>query len=161
MTVKPWPDAYDERVKAARIERNENARPEPASRVDSLADDVVVYPGLPNWRGTVPMALFAFLEQDDFPGRTVVPFRASNGGAMGRGERHIASLAPGRGSRAACPRGAPDPPGRPTPRGNGRPDSICPDPPGRDGNLARNIICPTIRPRIDCGQTMSRLRTDQ
>ncbi|MDR1049982.1 MAG: flavodoxin [Deltaproteobacteria bacterium] len=103
MTVRPWPDAYDERVKAARIERNENARPEPASRVDSLADDVVVYPGLPNWRGTVPMTLFVFLEQDDFPGRTVVPFRASNGGAMGRGERDIASLAPG----ARVPRGLP------------------------------------------------------
>ncbi|MDR1296315.1 MAG: flavodoxin [Deltaproteobacteria bacterium] len=95
LTVKPYPDTYDECVKVARIEQNENARPELANRVDNLADYDVVYLGFPNWWGTIPMALFTFLEQNDFSGKTIVPFCTHNGSAMGRSERDIASLAPG------------------------------------------------------------------
>jgi hypothetical protein len=33
----------------------------------------VIYLGYPNWWGTLPMAVFTFLETHEFAGKTVVP----------------------------------------------------------------------------------------
>ena len=46
------------------------------------------------WWGTMPMAMFTFLESYDFAGKTVIPFCTHEGSALGRSERDIAELAP-------------------------------------------------------------------
>jgi hypothetical protein len=45
--------------------------------------------GYPNWWGTMPMVVFAFLEEYDFSGKTIVPFCTHEGSGMGRSESDI------------------------------------------------------------------------
>jgi flavodoxin len=54
----------------------------------------VVYLGYPNWWGTMPMAVFTFLESYDFTNKTIVPFCTHEGSGMGRSEKDIAKLCP-------------------------------------------------------------------
>ena len=42
----------------------------------------------------MPMALFTFLEEYDFSGKTIIPFCTHGGSALGSSESDIASLAP-------------------------------------------------------------------
>jgi flavodoxin len=54
----------------------------------------VIYIGYPNWWGTMPMAVFTFLEEYDFSGKTIVPFCTHERSGMGRSERDIKKLCP-------------------------------------------------------------------
>ncbi len=54
----------------------------------------VIYIGYPNWYGTMPMAVFAFLEAYDFSGKTIVPFCTHEGSGLGGSERDIQKLCP-------------------------------------------------------------------
>lgn len=48
----------------------------------------------PNWWGTMPMPVFAFLEQYEFRGKTIMPFCTNEGNGMGSSERDIKKLCP-------------------------------------------------------------------
>ena len=54
----------------------------------------VIYLGYPNWYGTMPMAVFTFLESYDFSGKTIVPYCTHEGSGMGSSERDIKKLCP-------------------------------------------------------------------
>lgn len=83
-TVKTYPDDYGETTETAKEELRRNARPELASRLtDTSAYDVVVL-GYPNWWGTMPMAVFTFLEEHDWKGKTILPFCTHEGSGLGR-----------------------------------------------------------------------------
>ncbi len=62
--------------------------------VESVQPYDVIFIGYPNWWGTMPMALFTFLEKHDVAGKTLVPFCTHEGSALGRGPRDIAGLCP-------------------------------------------------------------------
>ena len=47
----------------------------------------VIYIGYPNWWGTMPMAVFTFLESYDFSGKTIIPYCTHEGSGMGGSER--------------------------------------------------------------------------
>jgi flavodoxin len=51
--------------------------------------------GYPNWWGTMPMAVWIFLEAHDFAGKTILPFCTHEGSGLGQSERDIRSLCPG------------------------------------------------------------------
>lgn len=93
-TVKTYPEGYQETTEVAREELRRNARPEITGHVDNMADYVVIYLGYPNWWGTMPMAVFTFLEAYDLAGKTIVPFCTHEGSGMGRSERDIGKLCP-------------------------------------------------------------------
>lgn len=42
----------------------------------------------------MPMAMFTFMEEYDFSGKTIIPFCTHGGSAMGSSERDITTLAP-------------------------------------------------------------------
>lgn len=94
-TVKHYPVGYEETTEVAKEELRNNARPELTGRVGEMTEYDVVYLGYPNWWGTMPMAVFTFLEQYDFTGKTIVPFCTHEGSAMGRSEKDIGRLCPG------------------------------------------------------------------
>ena len=54
----------------------------------------VVFLGYPNWWHTVPMAVFTFLEEYDFSGKTIIPFCTHGGGGLSTSERDIAKACP-------------------------------------------------------------------
>ena len=93
-TVEPYPEDYDECVDKALQEQKDNARPELSAHVKNMESYDVVFIGYPNWWGTMPMAVFTFLEEYDFAGKTIVPFCTHEGSGLGRSESDIAKLCP-------------------------------------------------------------------
>ena len=67
----------------ASTELRENARPALATHVDNMDQYDVVFVGYPCWWSDAPMAVFTFLEEYDFSGKTIVPFTSY--GASGWG----------------------------------------------------------------------------
>lgn len=73
-TIKQYNKDFETTVDEARKELDTNARPELAAKIKNMKDYEVIFIGFPNWCGTMPMALFTFLEQYDFKDKTIVPF---------------------------------------------------------------------------------------
>ena len=93
-TVKSYPEDYTETTNVAQDEKRENARPELTETVDNMDSYDVIYLGYPNWWGTMPMAVFTFLEAYDFSGKTIIPYCTNEGSGMGSSERDIKKLCP-------------------------------------------------------------------
>lgn len=93
-TAKSYPEDYTETTNAAQEEQRKNARPELAETVDNMDSYDVIYIGYPNWYGTMPMAMFTFLEEYDFSGKTIAPFCTHEGSGMGSSEHDIKKLCP-------------------------------------------------------------------
>lgn len=70
----PYPTAYTPCTEVALEEKNSNARPAIASRVENWADYDTVFIGCPVWWWTTPMIICTFAESYDFSGKTVIPF---------------------------------------------------------------------------------------
>jgi len=94
-TVKSYPEDYTETTNVAQDEKRANARPELTEAVENMDSYDVIYLGYPNWWGTMPMAVFTFLESYDFSGKTIVPYCTHEGSGMGSSERDIKKLCPG------------------------------------------------------------------
>ena len=62
-----------------------------------MADYDVIYLGYPDWWGTMPMAVFTFLEAYELAGKTIIPFCTHEGIGMGRSGRDIEKICPGAG----------------------------------------------------------------
>lgn len=93
-TAKTYPEDYTETTNVAHEEQRENARPELTEIVDDMDSYDVIYIGYPNWYGTMPMAVFTFLESYDFSGKTIIPFCTHEGSGLGSSERDIKKLCP-------------------------------------------------------------------
>jgi flavodoxin len=94
VTVDPYPDDYNACVDKAKQEQDDNSRPELATKVENMDSYDVVFVGYPNWWGTMPMAVFTFLEEYDFSGKTIVPFCTHEGSGLGRSVEDIKELCP-------------------------------------------------------------------
>lgn len=93
-TMKPYPADYRKTVDIAREELNNDLRPELAGDLDSIDEYDVIYIGYPNWCGTMPMAVFHFLESHDFSGKILVPFCTHEGSGFGGSIYDIQRLCP-------------------------------------------------------------------
>lgn len=92
--VKTYPVDYTETTEVAQDEKRNNERPELAAHVDNIEEYDVIILGYPNWWGTMPMAVFTFLEEYDFAGKTILPFCTHEGSGMGGSERDIKRICP-------------------------------------------------------------------
>ncbi|QYK65469.1 MULTISPECIES: flavodoxin [Paenibacillus] len=93
-TAAPYPADYDDLTDQAQQEQNDNFRPELANQVDNMDSYDVIFLGYPNWWGTIPMALFTFLEENDLSGKKIVPFTTHDGSGFGRSISDIEKLSP-------------------------------------------------------------------
>ncbi len=93
-TVKPYPEDYTETTRVAQDELSGNARPELMEMVADMDSYEVIYLGYPNWWGTMPMAVFTFLDSYDVSGKTIVPYCTHEGSGLGSSERDIKKLCP-------------------------------------------------------------------
>ena len=62
---------------------------------DSLDEYDEIYLGYPIYWGDMPMAVYTFLESEDWNGKTVHPFRTHDGSGLGRTESHVRSACRG------------------------------------------------------------------
>jgi flavodoxin len=94
-TVTPYSDNYDECIRVARQEQDNNARPALSGSVANMAQYGTVFLCYPNWWGTLPMAVFTFLEAYDFSGKTIYPLITHGGSRFGRSLDDLRRLIPG------------------------------------------------------------------
>ena len=94
-TVKAYPHAYRETTDIAKKELQDNVRPEIVGKPENLKDYDTVFLGYPIWWSDLPMAVYTFLENNDFNGKTIIPFCTSAGSYMTGKESRIADHAKG------------------------------------------------------------------
>ena len=93
-TVKPYPEDYHETTDVAQAELKRNARPEIVGGVENLAQYDTIILGYPNWWGTMPMAVFTFLEKHDLSGKVILPFCTHEGSGLGRSVKDLKKALP-------------------------------------------------------------------
>lgn len=94
-TKKLYPIDYMETTEVAKEELRRDARPELTAEVEDMSQYDTIILGYPNWWGTMPMAIFTFLESYDFAGKTIIPFCTHEGSGMGHSVNDIKKLCPG------------------------------------------------------------------
>lgn len=73
---------YNNDNSRANIEQNDNnARPEIASNID-ISNYDVIYLGYPIWWGNVPKIILTLIENNNFEGKTIIPFCTSGGSGI-------------------------------------------------------------------------------
>ena len=81
----PYSPVYMTCIDEAKKDKQKNARPELVSMPDSIDEYSTIVLAYPNYWGTMPMAVFTFLEKYDFSGKTILPLCTNEGS----GERVI------------------------------------------------------------------------
>ena len=91
----PYSPVYMTCIDEAKRDLRSKARPELVSLPESIdAYDTIVL-AYPNYWGTMPMAVFTFLEHFDFSGKAILPLCTNEGSGMGGSERDIKRTCPG------------------------------------------------------------------
>ena len=93
--IQPYSPGYNACIAEAQDDQRRDARPELKEYPDSLDGYDAIYLGYPNYWGTMPMAVFPFLERFDLSGKTLCPFCTHEGSGMGHSEADIRRLCPG------------------------------------------------------------------
>ena len=91
----PYSPVYMTCINEAKQDLRAKARPELVSMPASIDDYDTVVLAYPNYWGTMPMAVFTFLENFDFSGKTILPLCTNEGSGMGGSERDIKKTCPG------------------------------------------------------------------
>ena len=91
----PYSPVYMTCIEEAKKDLRAQARPELVSLPESIdAYDTIIL-AYPNYWGTMPMAVFTFLEAFDFNGKTILPLCTNEGSGMDGSERDIKKTCPG------------------------------------------------------------------
>lgn len=92
---EPYSPVYMTCIEEAKKDLRSNARPELVSMPESIDGYDTIIVAYPNYWGTMPMAVFTFLEAFDFSGKTILPLCTNEGSSMGSSERDIRRACPG------------------------------------------------------------------
>lgn len=92
---EPYSPVYMTCIDQAKKDLREKARPELARLPENIDDYNTVVLAYPNYWGTMPMAVFTFLEHFDFTGKTILPLCTNEGSGMGSSENDIRKTSPG------------------------------------------------------------------
>lgn len=93
-TEEKYPVDYDETDQLGQKENRERNRPQLTSHVDNMDDFELVFLGFPNWYYDMPMAVYAFLEEYDLSGKTIIPFVTSGGSGFSQSISEIQNIQP-------------------------------------------------------------------
>lgn len=89
-----YPADGGELIDYAAQEQEENARPELTTHIENLDGYDTIFIGYPNWWADLPMAVYSFLDEYDFSGKTIIPFNVHNGSRFSRTIQTIQELEP-------------------------------------------------------------------
>lgn len=92
--VKPYSKDYNQCIDEAKKDRQSGARPELKYPPKDLGEYAEIYLGYPNYWGTMPMAVFTFLESCDLSNKTIKPFCTHEGSGLGNSIADIKKLCP-------------------------------------------------------------------
>ena len=87
--TKPYPKEYIPATEVAKQEKEENARPEIVGEPPDVQKYDVILLGYPIWWSDLPMAVYTFLERENFSGKVIAPFCTHEGSGIGSTEQYI------------------------------------------------------------------------
>lgn len=93
-TATPYPADYNDCIDVAKREQQNKERPALKAE-QSAADFDVVFVGFPNWWGDMPMAVYTWIEKQQWQGKTIIPFCTHEGSGMGGMDKHLAKACKG------------------------------------------------------------------
>lgn len=93
--AQPYSEDYQTCIAQAKRDLQAKARPEVRNLPDNLDEYDEIYLGYPNYWGTMPMAVYTFLEKYDFSGKTIHPFCTHEGSGLSNTLWDIQSAAKG------------------------------------------------------------------
>ena len=89
-----YPYTYDELTDVAKQEQNDHARPEYKDELPDLSQYDTVFIGAPVWWGDWPMIMYTVFENNDFAGKTLIPFSTHEGSGLSGFDQKLASACP-------------------------------------------------------------------
>ncbi|MGN0407888.1 MAG: flavodoxin [Bacteroides sp.] len=92
--IQPYSADYNECIEQAQADQRRDARPELKGYPETIEDYDTIYLGFPNYWGTMPMAVFTFLNHFDFSQKIIKPFCTHEGSGMGNSVDDIRKLCP-------------------------------------------------------------------
>ena len=93
--AQPYSDDYYACTAEAKADLQANARPMVLNLPGDLTAYDEIYLGYPNYWGTMPMAVYTFLENYDFAGKIIHPFCTHEGSGLSHTVQDIRNTAPG------------------------------------------------------------------
>ena len=78
-----YPAEYNALADYAKNERDTDARPEYKELGVNIADYDNIFVGYPMWWYTLPMIMYTFFDNNDFSGKTIIPFNTHEGSGDG------------------------------------------------------------------------------
>jgi flavodoxin len=94
LTEYKYSNNYQTCLMESRKDNKENARPKLVEDFKNIKDYDVIFIGYPIWWGTMPMAMFTFLESKDLKDKVIIPFCTHEGSGLGKSESDIKNLCP-------------------------------------------------------------------
>lgn len=91
----PYSDNYKECIAQAKNDLKANARPEVIDLPENIDKYAEIYLGYPNYWGTMPMAVYTFLENYDLSGKIIHPFCTHEGSGLANTVKDIQVAAKG------------------------------------------------------------------
>ena len=89
-----YPMTYAELTDVAKQEQNDNARPEYKDDLTDLSGYDTVFIGAPVWWGDWPMIMYTVFENNDFAGKTLIPFSTHEGSGLSGFDKKLLSACP-------------------------------------------------------------------
>lgn len=99
----PYSPVYMTCIEEAKKDLRTKARPELISMPESIKGYDTIILAYPNYWGTMPMAVYTFLEAFDFTGKTILPLCTNEGSGMGSSEREIKKTCKGASVKSGLP----------------------------------------------------------
>ena len=93
--AQPYSDDYQTCIAEAKADLQKKTRPEILKLPNNLDTFDEIYLGYPNYWGTMPMAVYTFLEHFDFTGKTIHPFCTHEGSGLSGTVKDIQKAAKG------------------------------------------------------------------
>ena len=89
-----YPMTYDELTEVAKQEQNENARPAYSGELPDLSGYSTIFIGAPVWWGNWPMIMYTVFENNDFSGKTLIPFSTHEGSGLSGFDKKLQDACP-------------------------------------------------------------------
>ena len=90
----PYSPVYMTCIEEAKRDLRAKARPELIALPESIDEYDTIVLAYPNYWGTMPMAVYTFLEAFNFTGKTILPLCTNEGSGMGGSEKEIRKTCP-------------------------------------------------------------------
>ena len=90
-----YPMTYDALTDVAKQEQNDKARPAYSGELPDLSGYSTIFIGAPVWWGDWPMIMYTVFENNDFSGKTLIPFSTHEGSGLSGFDEKLQSACAG------------------------------------------------------------------